>query len=79
MYAELLVHRSVAEHAPEDPPDEKKAKKASAKKPIRTYNAALKFLFSQTDYEQMLRVRYNRDTFSLDRMKALLKKYGPVS
>lgn len=54
----------------------KKAKKASAKKPIRTYDAALKFLFSQTDYEQMLRVRYNRDTFSLDRMRLLLKKLG---
>jgi dihydrofolate synthase/folylpolyglutamate synthase len=31
-------------------------------------------LFAQTDYEQMLRVRYNRDTFSLDRMRLLLKK-----
>ena len=29
-----------------------------------------------TDYEQMLRVRYNRDTFSLDRMYSLLKKLG---
>ena len=54
----------------------KKAKKASSKKPIRTYESALKFLFSQTDYEQMLRVRYNRDTFSLDRMRLLLKKLG---
>ncbi|MCD4699427.1 MAG: bifunctional folylpolyglutamate synthase/dihydrofolate synthase, partial [Phycisphaerae bacterium] len=42
--------------------------------PIRTYDAALKYLFAQTDYEQMLRVRYNRDTFSLARMRALLKK-----
>ena len=41
---------------------------------IRTYDAALRYLFSQTDYEQMLRVRYNRDTFSLARMRALLKK-----
>jgi len=41
---------------------------------IRTYDAALKYLFSQTDYEQMRRVRYNSDTFSLTRMKALLKK-----
>ena len=53
--------------------------KASPAKPprrlaIRTYEAALKYLFSQTDYEQMLRVRYNRDTFSLDRMRGLLKK-----
>ena len=36
----------------------------------------MKYLFSQTDYEQMLRVRYNRDTFSLDRMRALLKCLG---
>ena len=43
---------------------------------IRTYDAALKYLFSHTDYEQMLRVRYNRDTFSLSRMELLLKKLG---
>ncbi|HDZ22896.1 hypothetical protein LCGC14_0019170 [marine sediment metagenome] len=54
----------------------RKAKKASAKKPTRTYESALKFLYSQTDYEQMLRVQYNRDTFSLDRMRCLLKKIG---
>lgn len=42
--------------------------------PIRTYEAALRYLFAQTDYEQMLRVRYNRDTFSLTRMRALLKR-----
>jgi dihydrofolate synthase / folylpolyglutamate synthase len=46
------------------------------KKPIRTYDAALRYLYSHTDYEQMLRVRYNRDTFSLDRMNGLLKKLG---
>ncbi|MBN1555686.1 MAG: bifunctional folylpolyglutamate synthase/dihydrofolate synthase [Phycisphaerae bacterium] len=45
-------------------------------KAIRGYDSALRFLFSQTDYEQMLRVRYNSDTFSLDRMKALLKRLG---
>lgn len=41
---------------------------------IRGYDSAMRFLFSQTDYEQMLRVRYNRDTFNLDRMHKLLKK-----
>ena len=46
------------------------------KKPIKTYDAALKYLFSQTDYERMLRVRYNSDTFSLDRMRVLVKKLG---
>jgi dihydrofolate synthase/folylpolyglutamate synthase len=41
---------------------------------LRTYDSALKFLFSQTDYERMSRVRYNSDTFSLGRMKELLKR-----
>ena len=51
-------------------------KSAPAKKLPRTFDSALKFLFSQTDYEQMLRVRYNRDTFNLNRMRLLLKKLG---
>ncbi len=46
------------------------------KRPGRSYDSALKYLFAQTDYEQMLRVRYNRDTFNLDRMKALTKALG---
>ncbi|MBS3821874.1 MAG: hypothetical protein GVY16_03910 [Planctomycetes bacterium] len=36
----------------------------------------MKYLTSHTDYETMLRVRYNSDTFSLDRMRRLLKKLG---
>jgi dihydrofolate synthase/folylpolyglutamate synthase len=43
---------------------------------VRTYTSALNYLSAQTDYEQLLRVRYNRDTFSLDRMRLLLKKLG---
>jgi len=46
------------------------------KRPGRSYDSALKYLFAQTDYEQMLRVRYNRDTFSLDRMRSLTKSLG---
>ena len=46
------------------------------RKPGRTYDSALRYLFAQTNYEQMLRVRYNRDTFSLSRMRALLKDFG---
>lgn len=46
------------------------------KQTVRTYTSALNYLSAQTDYEQMLRVRYNRDTFSLDRMRLLLKKLG---
>ncbi|MBI5722946.1 MAG: bifunctional folylpolyglutamate synthase/dihydrofolate synthase [Planctomycetes bacterium] len=44
------------------------------RKGFKSYDSALRFLFAQTDYEQMLRVRYNRDTFSLDRMRLLLRK-----
>jgi dihydrofolate synthase/folylpolyglutamate synthase len=51
-------------------------RKPARKLAIRTYDAAVKYLFAQTDYEQMLRVRYNRDTFSLTRMRSLLKKLG---
>jgi len=51
-------------------------KKSGRRTGIRTYDAALKYLFSHTDYERMLRVRYNTDTFSLSRMRSLLKKLG---
>ena len=51
----------------------KPGSKAGPKRPFRTYDAAMKYLFSLTDYEQMLRVRYNRDTFSLDRMYGVLE------
>jgi dihydrofolate synthase/folylpolyglutamate synthase len=44
----------------------------TGKKYLRTYDAALKYLFAQTDYENMLRVRYNEDTFNLNRMRRLL-------
>jgi len=40
------------------------------------YEAALHYLFSATDYEKMRRVRYNADTFSLDRMRQLLEAIG---
>ncbi len=56
----------------------KKVRKGSAGKKkaisIRTYDAAMRYITSHTDYEQMLRVRYNRDTFNLDRMKHLMQK-----
>jgi len=55
-----------------------KARKKSTggKKGLRTYDAALRYLFEHTNYEQMTRVRYNRDTFNLDRMKDLLRRLG---
>ncbi|MBM4016910.1 MAG: bifunctional folylpolyglutamate synthase/dihydrofolate synthase [Planctomycetes bacterium] len=44
--------------------------------PQDTYESALRYLFSSTDYERMRRVRYNADTFSLDRMRRLLDLLG---
>ena len=41
-----------------------------------TDEAALEYLFSATDYEKMQRVRYNADTFNLDRMRRLLEALG---
>jgi len=43
---------------------------------LPTYESALEYLFSATDYEKMRRVRYNADTFSLDRMRRLLDALG---
>jgi len=43
---------------------------------LETYGAALEYLFSATDYEKMQRVRYNADTFSLDRMRKILEALG---
>ncbi|MBL7141475.1 MAG: bifunctional folylpolyglutamate synthase/dihydrofolate synthase [Planctomycetes bacterium] len=40
------------------------------------YASALLYLFSATDYEKMRRVRYNADTFSLDRVHRLLAMIG---
>jgi dihydrofolate synthase/folylpolyglutamate synthase len=54
----------------------KSAKTGKSPKSIRTYDSAMKYLTSHTDYERMLRVRYNSDTFNLDRMRLLLKKLG---
>ena len=49
-------------------------KASSSTKPVKTYDSALKYLYAQTDYEKMIRVRYNCDTFNLNRMSLLLKK-----
>jgi dihydrofolate synthase / folylpolyglutamate synthase len=38
---------------------------------LETYQEALDYLFSSTDYEKMQHLRYNSDTFSLDRMRHL--------
>jgi len=43
---------------------------------ITTYKKALSFLFSNTNYESAKRLRYNEDTFNLDRMYQLLEGLG---
>jgi len=44
--------------------------------PHPQYTKAINFLISHTDYEKMRVVRYNTTTFSLDRMRTLLKHLG---
>ena len=41
-----------------------------------TYDAAISWLMQSTDYERMRRVRYNADTFNLDRMARLAAAVG---
>ncbi len=50
--------------------------KVKQKPAFRTYNDAMKYLFSKTDYESQRRLRYNVTTFDLDRMETLLKNLG---
>ena len=71
----VTVTRTKARKVPAKAP-RTSARTAGGKKPARTYDSALKYLFTHTDYERMLRVRYNSDTFSLNRMNRLLDKLG---
>jgi dihydrofolate synthase/folylpolyglutamate synthase len=43
---------------------------------INGYNAAVRYLMERTDFERMRSVRYNEQTFKLDRMQQLLSKLG---
>ena len=47
-----------------------------AKKPFRSYQQAIEYLFGKTDYEKQERVRYNTTTFDLSRMEKLLSLVG---
>jgi dihydrofolate synthase/folylpolyglutamate synthase len=53
-----------------------KLKVVSSRKPFRTYDEAIKYLFAKTNYEQEKRLRYNADTFNLKRMEHLLSLVG---
>jgi len=48
----------------------------ASRKPFRTYDEAIKYLFNRTNYEQEKHLRYNVDTFSLKRMEHLLSLVG---
>jgi dihydrofolate synthase/folylpolyglutamate synthase len=48
----------------------------TSKKPFRTYDEAIKYLYNRTDYEQEKHLRYNVDTFNLKRMEQLLALVG---
>lgn len=43
---------------------------------ITTYSSALRWLSEHTDHERMRLIRYNTDTFNLERMRKLLKHLG---
>ncbi len=50
--------------------------KVRVKKPFRTYQQAIDYLFGKTDYEKQERLRYNVTTFDLTRMQKLLSLVG---
>src|SRR5271154_5630119 len=48
----------------------------TAPKPIFSYQKALRFLLTLSDFERLRIVRYNSENFNLERMRTLLKKLG---
>ena len=53
-----------------------KVSKVKSKKPFKTYQQAMDYLCTKTDYEKEKNVRYNVTTFNLDRMEKLLSLVG---
>jgi len=43
---------------------------------VTTYTSAIKYLLERTDFERMRVVRYDEDTFKLDRMRSLMEALG---
>ncbi|MDH7598517.1 MAG: folylpolyglutamate synthase/dihydrofolate synthase family protein [Sedimentisphaerales bacterium] len=50
--------------------------KVQPAKPFASYQEAIKYLYTKTDYERQVFLRYNVSTFDLDRMRALLDMLG---
>ena len=65
-------HKPVVRKVPVELNAEQKAN-ASA---LTSYNKAVRFLNTLTDFERLRIVRYNSQNFDLDRMRSLLKKLG---
>ena len=53
-----------------------KTASVASRKPFKTYDEAIKYLFNRTNYEQEKHLRYNVDTFNLKRMEHLLSLVG---
>jgi dihydrofolate synthase/folylpolyglutamate synthase len=53
-----------------------KTRKAGILPPITNYSTAMKHLMGQTNHEAVRIVKYNEDTFKLDRMRALMEAMG---
>ena len=62
---------------PKTPSSRRKSRAKSASPPeITTFPNAVRYLLDCTDYERMRLVRYNEETFKLDRMRAVLDALG---
>ncbi len=62
---------------PKTPSSRRKSRAKTASPPeITTFPNAVRFLLDCTDYERMRLVRYNEETFKLDRMRAILEAMG---
>jgi len=53
-----------------------KVVRVKSKKAFRSYQQAIDYLFTRTDYEKQERLRYNVTTFNLNRMQKLLSLLG---
>ena len=58
------------------PAKTKKFAGVKAKKAFSSYKQAMEYLSERTDYEKQQRIRYNKTTFSLQRMQKLLTSLG---
>lgn len=58
------------------PAKTKKLARVKAKRAFNSYKKAMKYLSERTDYEKQQRIRYNKTTFSLQRMQKLLTLLG---